>query len=369
MPFHDEKDTWIAAFHEARTAIAQVLLQPAPAHPLSSSCTFHNERACERHPKLGFDLMASRGSKKVIYAALLANVAIAVLKYGAAALTRSSAMLAEAIHSTVDIGNELLLLLGIKRSSRPPDSLHPYGHGKVLYFYSLLVAVYIFGLGGCVAIYEGISRLRHATLPSNVAWNYAVLGFAAAFEFSSWQISYRELKSRKDPNESLLEEIMGSKDPTVFTVFLEDSAGLIGALLALLAVFLGKALGNPYLDPAASIAIGILLASVAVLLARETGALLVGERTNRGRIHAIHEIIRADPAVERLGQVLTMQLGPQQALLTVEVKFRRGLDLQQLEAAVERIKGSIREKEPTMEKIFIEPDSLPKSPEPRSRAA
>jgi cation diffusion facilitator family transporter len=313
--------------------------------------------------------MASRESRGVIYAAIIANVAIAICKFIAAAMTGSSAMFAEAFHSTADSGNELLLLIGIKRSARPPDALHPYGHGKVLYFYSLLVAVYIFGTGGGLAVHEGISHLRHPQLPSHPGWNYAVLAFAAAFDFYSWFISYRELRSRKDPNESTWDEIVGGKDPTVFTVFLEDSAGLLGAFVAFLAIFLGRVFNNPYLDPAASILIGLVLAVIAVFLGRESGALLVGERTNRARIRRVNEIIHADPAVEQVGDLLTMQLGPEQVLLTVNIQFRRGLSLTQLEEAIERIEARIRREEPTIERIFIEAESFKKTGSPPRKAA
>jgi cation diffusion facilitator family transporter len=313
--------------------------------------------------------MVSRESKKVIYAAIVANLAIAALKYVAAIFTRSSAMMAEAVHSTIDSGNELLLLLGMKRSARPADALHPYGHGKALYFYSLLVAVYIFALGGGFAVYHGISQMRRPSMPENVGWNYAVLAMAAVIDFYSWRISYRELLRRKDPTESVFDEIIGSKDPTVFTVFLEDSAGLIGTALAFLGIFLGVTLRNPYLDPLASILIGILLAAVALLLGRETGALLIGERTNRSRIRRLRKIIREDPAVEHIQELLTMQLGPGQALLTAKIKFKRPVNLQQLESAIDRIKKQIHEKEPIMQSIFIEPDSSADSKKKGTQAA
>jgi cation diffusion facilitator family transporter len=318
--------------------------------------------------RLDFSIMPTRGSKKVIYAAIVANIAIAGCKFVAAAFTKSSAMTAEAVHSAVDTGNELLLLLGMKRSTRPPDPLHPYGHGKVLYFYSLLVAVYIFALGGGLAIYKGISHLRAPALPENVGWSYAVLAAAAVFEGSSLRISYGELRRRKDPDESVFDEIIGSKDPSIFTVFLEDSAGLLGTILAFSGIFLGHILHNAYLDPVASILIGLLLASVAALLGRETGALLVGERTNRAKIRRIRRVISEDPAVERIGELLTMQLGPQHALLTVEIRFQRALNVQDLEAAIARIKQHIRELEPTVEQVFIEPGALI-GPAQTSRAA
>ena len=301
--------------------------------------------------------MRSRDSRKVIYAAIAANIAIAAVKYVAASFTKSSAMLAEAIHSTVDTGNELLLLLGMKRSIRPADALHPFGHGKALYFYSLLVAVYIFALGGGLAVYRGVLHLRAPTLPEHVGWSYGILAVAAAFEFYSWRVSYDELRRRKDPTEGVFDEIVGSKDPTVFTVFLEDSAGLIGTVLAFLGIFIGATFHIPYLDPVASILVGILLAGVAVLLGRETGALLIGERTNRARIRKMRTIITEDPAVEQIREMLTMQLGPGQALLTAKIKFQRSLNLKQLESAIKRIQKQIQEKEPMMKRIFIEPDS------------
>lgn len=267
-------------------------------------------------------------------------------------------MLAEAFHSTADCGNELLLLLGMKRSERPPDTLHPFGHGKVFYFYSLLVAVYIFAVGGGLAVYNGISHLRHPALSTRTGWSYAVLAFAAAFDLYSWRISYKELRSRRDPDESIWDEIVGSKDPSVFTVFLEDSAGLVGTFLAFTGILLGHLLGNPYLDPIASILIGVLLASVAVFLGRESGALLVGERTNRARIRRMKEIIQQDFSVDDVGDLLTMQLGPSQVLLAVDIRFRRGLDVPELELAIDRIEDSIRKRDPMIARIFIEADSL-----------
>ncbi|MGB8582217.1 MAG: cation diffusion facilitator family transporter [Candidatus Sulfotelmatobacter sp.] len=302
--------------------------------------------------------MTARSSQKVVYVAIATNLAVMICKYAAAMVTGSSAMLAEALHSTADAGNEFLLLLGMKRSARPPDALHPFGHGKALYFYSLLVAVYIFGVGGILAVYKGITRLKDPHFSSHVSWNYAVLSLAALFDFYSWRISYRELLTRKDPDESTWEEVVGSKDPTVFTVFLEDSAGLAGTFLAFLGIFLGRMLHNPYLDPIASIAIGLLLAAVAILLGRESGALLLGERTNRARVKRLRQIILAESSVEEAGQLLTMQLGPDQVLLTAGIRFRRGLTVEDLESAIARLETLILEKEPTIKRMFLEPDSL-----------
>jgi cation diffusion facilitator family transporter len=313
--------------------------------------------------------MAERESKKVVRVGLIANVVVAISKYVAGALTGSSSMLAEAFHSTADSGNELLLLLGMKRCSRPPDKLHPYGYGKALYFYSLLVAVYIFGVGAVLAVYHGISRLQKPQLPDHPGWNYGVLAIAACLDFYSWRVSYRELRARKDPDESLWDEIIGSKDPTIFIVFLEDSAGLLGVFLAFLGVFLGHAWNNPYLDPIASIAIGLVLAGVALILGRETGALLIGERTNRSKMKKVEEIINEDPSVEKVGDLLTMQLGPDQVLLTVQIRFRQDLDMPGLEGAIDRIEKRIREEEPEIQRIFIEAESFRHGSEESRKAA
>ena len=312
---------------------------------------------------------ATSTSNKVVYVAIAVNLVIMVCKYAAAIVTGSSAMLAEAIHSTVDTGNELLLLVGMKRSLRPPDALHPFGHGKTLYFYSLLVAVYIFMIGGGLTIYEGVSNLQRHTLPEHVIANFCVLAMAAAFESYSWWVSYRELRSRKDPDGSVWDEIVGSKDPAVFTVFLEDSAALVGIAVALLGIAGGHWLKNPYLDPIASIVIGILLAAVAVLLGRESGALLLGERTSRATIARVRKILKADPSVEEVGDLLTMQLGPDQALLAVNIRFRRGIEVAELESAVDRVESTIRREEPIIQRIFIEADSLKPMSKRRFRKA
>lgn len=267
-------------------------------------------------------------------------------------------MMSEAFHSTADVGNELLLLFGMRRSRRPPDALHPFGHGKLLYFYSLLVAVYIFGVGGVLAAYEGIHHLRHPEPSTHVIWNYCVLAFAAVLDSYSWVVSYRELLERKDPNETTWDEIVGSKDPSVFTVFLEDSAGLVGILLAFLGIFLGHVFHNPYFDPIASLLIALLLTAVALLLGRETGALLAGERTNRSRLKQIREILSSDVAVERVGKILSMQLGAEQVLLTVPIKFRPELTIEQIESVIARLKQRVQQPDSSAVQIFIEPSAL-----------
>ncbi|HMH00567.1 MAG TPA: cation diffusion facilitator family transporter [Terriglobales bacterium] len=302
--------------------------------------------------------MASGSSLKVIYAAIAANLAIAISKFVAAVFTGSSAMLAEAFHSTADTGNELLLLLGIKRSQRPADSDHPFGHGKELYFWSLVVAIFIFGVGGGVSFYEGVSRVLRPRSTNNPGWNYAVLCMAAAFEGYSWYIARRALESQKKRGETLWRVILRSKDPTVFTVFLEDSAALMGIAIAFLGIFLGQVFRNPYSDAVASMVIGLLLAAVALVLAMESGALLVGESANPDLIRRVRKIISSEPAVEVVGDILTMQLGVDQVLVAVTVKFRRDLSVPQIESTIDRLERRIRQEEPTIKRIFIEAESL-----------
>lgn len=302
--------------------------------------------------------MAKHPSIRVVYVAVAANLGIAASKYFAAVVTGSPAMLAEAFHSTADTGNELLLLLGMKRSARKPDALHPFGHGKVLYFYSLLVAVFMFGVGGIFAGYRGISRLLKPETPSHVAWNYMVLAIATVFEGYSWFVSRRQLRAKADPNQSSWDMVVRSKDPVVFTVFLEDSAALVGIAIAFAGVLLGDLLRNPYLDPIASIVIAFILAAVAILLGRESGALLVGESANTAVIAKIRQLIRSDDSVVGVGELLTMQLGPDQVFLAVDIKFRNGLGVQELEATIDRLERRIRMVEPTIQRIFIEAESL-----------
>jgi cation diffusion facilitator family transporter len=279
-----------------------------------------------------------QSSRKVIYSAIFANVVIAAGKYVAAVFSGSSSMLAEAVHTTIDTGNELLLLWGIKRSSRAPDELHPFGHGKALYFYSLLVAIYILTAGGGFTIYEGIKRLHSSETTRSFTWNYVVLAISFVFEAYSWQISRRELLARQTPGESLWDRIRASKDPSVYTVFIEDSAALVGLVIAFVGVLLEQLFHNNVFDAAGSILIGVLLTVVAVFLARESGALLLGEAAHPAQVDRIKNLIKSDPDVSDVGDVLTMQLGPEEVLLTAEIKFRLGLSVQQLEGTIDPLK-------------------------------
>jgi len=302
--------------------------------------------------------MVKRSSTRVLYVAIAANFAIALSKYAAAAITGSSAMLAEAFHSTADSCNELLLIFGIKRSERPPDELHPFGHGKELYFWSLVVAIVIFGLGGGLSLHDGISRLLHPTPTTRPVWNYTILGIAFLFEGYSWLVARRELIARQRHRQSLWRVIRASKDPTVFTVFLEDSGALIGIVIAFLGIAFGQILHNPYFDPGASVLIGLVLVAVAALMANESRELLLGERAHRGQIQRVKKLIRSEPSVEEVGDLFTMQLGPEQVLLAVALRFNVNLRVKELETTIDRLEREIRRQEPEIKRIFIEAESL-----------
>lgn len=294
------------------------------------------------------------GSRRVIYAAVVANLAIAISKFIAAAATGSASMLAEGVHSAVDTGNELLLLLGIRRSKRAADPWHPFGYGKVLYFWALVVAVSVFSLGGGVSIYHGIQSLLHPPELESPGWNYAVLFVAAVFEGYSWNVSRLELNKRRQAGESLWATMRRSKDPTVFTVLVEDSAALIGIAVALVGIWLGHLLENPWIDPAASVVIGIVLVSAAMVLARETGSLLVGESIDRKQIDLLKKIFANDPAIDHVERLLTMQLGPEQALLTASVRFKRDLGIDEVEQAIDRLKREVNQQCATIRHVFFE---------------
>jgi cation diffusion facilitator family transporter len=291
-------------------------------------------------------------SKTAVFAAMAGNLAIAATKLTAAFFSGSSAMLSEGIHSIVDTGNGLLLLVGLKKSKKPADPRHPFGHGKELYFWPLVVAILIFALGGGMSVYEGVTHIMHPS-HSDPTWNYVVLAFAFVFESISSVFAYRafrgELKGR-----GAIEAIRASKDPTSFTVLFEDTAALLGLVVAFLGIFLGQLFHNPYFDGAASIVIGMILALVAVFLAYETKGLLIGEGVNPETLDSLRAIAGADPAVQEVRKSLTMHFGPHEVLLTLDILFRRELTAEEVATAVNRVEANIRAEHPEIKHIFIE---------------
>lgn len=299
----------------------------------------------------------SSESKKTIFAATAANLAIAITKFIAAFITGSSAMMSEGFHSTVDTANELLLLLGIHRSQKPPDENHPFGYGQELYFWAFIVAIGIFAVGGGMSIYEGITHLLNPHPLEDPMWNYIVLGVAIVLEGYSWTVALKGFLPYKG-EQSFWQAVRTSKDPTVFTVLFEDSAAILGLIVAFLGVFFGHLFNNPYLDGIASIVIGLILTAVALLLAYESRGLLLGESAQSDIVKSIRAIVENDPAVEKVARLLTMQLGRNEVLLNLEINFRKCMSVEEVASAVERIETAICKQHPDVKQIFIEAKSL-----------
>lgn len=291
-----------------------------------------------------------------IYAAMAANVGIAITKFIVAGMTGSSAMLSEGIHSAVDTFNGVLLLVGLKLSRRPATPEHPFGHGKELYFWSLIVAVLIFGLGGGVSFYEGVQHMRHPEPLHDPFWNYLVLGVAALFEGTSFVIALREFLAQAGTT-PFWEALHRSKDPTTYTVLAEDSAALVGLAVAAAGIAASHAFQMPELDGAASLLIGVLLAGVAVLLIRESRGLLIGEGIRPETARAIRALALAQPGVRDVGRVLSMYVGPDDALVTMDLDFDEGTDAAEAGAAIAAVEQQVRERYPMIRRLFIEAGS------------
>lgn len=292
-------------------------------------------------------------SRVVVYGAMAGNIAIAITKFIAAGITGSSSMLSEAIHSTVDTGNSLLLLVGMERSKRKGDAEHPFGYGREIYFWSLIVAVLIFGLGGGMSIYEGIQHIRHPEPLTDPKWNYIVLAAAAVFEGTSLGIAVHAVFKAKG-EEPFWQSLHDSKDPSTFTVVAEDSAAMAGLAIAAIGVFSSHYFGMPVLDGAASIAIGILLAAVAVVLIWESRGLLIGEGMRKDTARAVRDLVEKDAAVMKSGLPLTMYLGPEEVLMTLDVEFEKDMPAQQVFESVRRIESAIRMRFKRVKRIYIE---------------
>ncbi|MET4807016.1 cation diffusion facilitator family transporter [Limibacillus sp. MBR-115] len=300
--------------------------------------------------------MAASGSKTVIYAALVGNLLIAVTKFGAALYTGSSAMLSEAIHSLVDSGNQGLLLYGLRRAKRPADDRHPFGYGMELYFWAFVVAILIFAVGSGVSLYEGILKILEPHPITNPLINYVVLGAAIIFEGVAWTMAFKEFQRTKGTR-GWMEAVRQSKDPALFTVLFEDSAAMAGLIVALVGIYLSQALNMPWLDGAASVGIGIILAVVAMLLAYECKGLLIGESADKALVDNVSRIIRSEPTVNRLNELRSMHLGPRDVLLAVSIDFRDGQTVGEVESTVFRLERRIKQQFPEVRRIFIEVQS------------
>jgi cation diffusion facilitator family transporter len=302
--------------------------------------------------------MTSEPGTKTIFAAALANLGIAAAKFVAASITGSSAMLSEAVHSVVDTGNEVLLYIGVRVSRRPPDEMHPFGHGRDLYFFTVLVAMLIFAAGGGASLYEGAHRLMRPTPLQSPLASFIVLGVAIVLEAISFTVAIREFEKQRPPNARRWRAFRMSKDPATFAVMYEDAAALAGLTVALVGTALDSVFDAPVFDAIASLIIGAILVLVAVLLVWEARGLLVGERASLRSIERVKAIGSEDSAVERIVAVLTMQLAPNEVLLILTTRFRPGLAVTELGQALERIENRIRRELPDVRHIFIDIEGL-----------
>ncbi len=299
--------------------------------------------------------MAS-GSKTVIIAALTGNALIAVTKFSAAALTGSSAMLAEGVHSVVDTGNQVLLLVGLKRAARPPDADHPFGYGKEIYFWGFVVAILLFALGAGISIYEGVIHLQHPEPVSHVYANYAVLGLALIFEGAAWWFAFREFNRRRGEF-SILEAVKRGKDPNLFVVLFEDSAAVLGLLTAGIGIYLGQVTGNPMFDGAASVVIGVILGLTAIWLAVETKGLLIGEPAHPEIVEGIHKIVTDSPVAREVIELATLHMGPEFILVTASVHFDPDATAERIQNEVADMNRRIKSQFPEVKRVFIEAET------------
>lgn len=300
--------------------------------------------------------MPASASHKVVLVALGGNLMIAIAKFVAAGITGSSAMLSEGVHSLVDTVNELLLLYGLRRAARPADRTHPFGYGRELYFWSFIVALLVLAMGAGVSFYEGVMHIRQPEPVARPLMNYLVLAVSFVFEGSSWWVALREFRARKG-RLGYFEAFRLSKDPATFTVLLEDSAALLGLLVALAGLVSAQLLAQPVLDGVASIGIATVLSLSALLLARETKGLLIGEPAHPVVGEAILAIAAGDAGVRCANGVLTVQMGPSQVVATLSAEFEDALTTPQIEACINRIEKQAKQAHPEIVSLFIKPQT------------
>lgn len=301
--------------------------------------------------------MSAHGSKKVIYAALAGNLLISIIKFVAASFTQSSAMLSEAIHSLVDTGNQILLLYGLGKSKKAADDKHPFGYGMELYFWSFIVAISVFGLGATVSLYEGIEKILHPHEMQNAYINYIVLGASFVFESVVWWIALKEFNKERG-QASVWNSIKNSKDPTTFVVLFEDSAALLGLLVALIGVYMADQMGYAVADGVASVVIGLILAGTALILARETKGLLIGEAASDDLIEKVREIVAEDDNIIGINELRSMHMGPNDILVALSLDFNDEVKAGEVERSIAVLEKNIKINHNDVKRIFIEVQSL-----------
>jgi cation diffusion facilitator family transporter len=300
--------------------------------------------------------IASLSSRQIIYAAIVGNLLVAATKFGAAAWTGSSAMLSEAVHSLVDTSTSLLLLFGLHRAKHPPDHDHPLGYGREIYFWSFVVAVMVFALGAGASFYEGVTHILSPVLIQNASVNYAVLGLSALFDGATWWIALRNFKGRMRYS-ALFKAIKESKDPPHFIVLFEDSAALIGLVIALAGTYLSVRLGLPFIDGVASILIGLVLSTTAALLARETKGLLMGEAADQLIVDSIMRIANDMEGIAHANGIITVHFAPRQIVVALSLEFADELRTPEIEVKVIELERRLRHMHPSVIALFVKPQS------------
>ncbi len=296
-------------------------------------------------------------SNRAIYGAIAANTAIAVSKFSAAFFTGSSAMFSEGIHSLVDTGNGFLLLVGISKSKKPADDVHPFGYGKEVFFWSFVVALLIFALGGGFAIHEGIKHIQHPRVQANVGWNYLVLILAMIFEGAALRVALQEL-SKTRGSKPFMKALRDSKDSATVAVVIEDTAALLGLVIALTSVFLGQVTGWVYFDGLGSLLIGILLVVVSLFFAVECKALLIGEGLLPEDLEKITTILKEESRILGFSRPLSLYFGPNQVLVNLDVNFIDDLTSDEIEETIDSLEWRIKTVLPVVNRIYIEAETL-----------
>ena len=295
-------------------------------------------------------------SRTAVWAALVGNVLVAVTKAGAAAFTGSSAMLSEAVHSFVDTGNEMLLLYGMRVAKKKADRDHPAGYGRELYFWSFIVALLVFALGAGVSIFQGVQRVRHPQEIENAIVSEIVLAASFLFEGYSWVVSVRQFSKAKG-DLGWWQAFVKSKDPPLFMVVFEDSAALIGIVIAAVGTVLAAHVDMPLADGISSILIGLLLACTSTLLARESKSLLIGEKADSALIKSILDIANAACGSSRANGVLTIQMAPDQIMAAMSFEFDDTLTAPEIEEMIADIERRIHAAHPEVTSLFIKPQN------------
>jgi cation diffusion facilitator family transporter len=327
----------------------------SPHAGVAASCSLRGAQPRARELQARRRMAAE--SRHAVVAAVAGNLVIAASKFVAAAFSGSAAMLSEAIHSVVDAGNGGLMLYGMVRSRKPPDELHPFGYSHELYFWTLVVGIVVFAVGGGMSIVTGVMHVAHPSPPEHAFWNYAVILTAIVFEGISWYFGFKAFHVERR-GRGIMETIRLTKDPTSFSVLLEDSAALLGLAFALAGIFLSAELGAAWIDGASSILIGSLLCAVALIMVRESKGLLIGEGVDRPVLEALRAIVRADPEVASVSKLATLYLGPEDVLLAIELRFHSTNTVVDIRRAIARLRQSIQARYPRIRRIFIDATSI-----------